>query len=548
MQLLNDIEHAFSAFLVREFNISRDTALPELLALNADEQKKEFGDLNTTIALSLAKQLKQSPLSLAHTIAQKFSHPAIASMSVAGPGFLNMWLQPSAFEELANRLQQEKEHFFKPSLPHPKTISVEFISANPTGPLHLGHGRGGIIGDVLCNILRFCGNSVTKEFYINDAGAQIVKLGSSLKIRCLQASGVEVTLPEDAYHGDYLVELAQQCLSTYGPEVCNKPESFFATYAKEHMLTNIKNTLQEYGITFDVWFSEKNLHDSGQIQQALDDLQQSGFLYEKDGALWFRSTDFGDDKDRVVKKASGELTYVAADFAYLKNKIMRGHNDLIMILGHDHHSYATRLQGALKALDLAATPLEIILYQLVSIKKGGELIRMSKRTGTMVTLIDIIETVGRDVARFFYLNRKADAHLEFDIALALKKTDENPVFYIQYAYVRTHSILTKAALTTLFANPVFNTQLMDDEERFLLKKIISFKRLLADITHHHQTHLLAYYTLELAQSFNRYYHTHKVLDEQNVDFSRHRLVIIALVNKTLAIAFSLLGISCPERM
>ncbi len=548
MHILDQLRESFAVFLHSEFSI--DFALPaQLLTINVDGRRQGFGDFNSNISFILAKILKTTPSSIALTVKQRFSHAYIASVEVAGAGFLNITLKNEIFDQIMSAFKKEKENFFKAfASGKRKNISLEFVSANPTGPLHLGHGRGGIVGDVLCNVLRFCGHTVTKEFYINDAGKQIVTLGRSFKIRCQQLAGIEVLLDPDAYHGHYLLDLAAICIKEYGKQVLEKSDLFFQDYAKEHMLVDIKRTLKDYGITFDVWFSEKGLHDSGQIADVIENLKQRNCVYEQDGALWFASTKFGDDKDRVVQKTSGELTYIAADFAYLQNKIMRGYDELIIVLGHDHHSYATRLQGGLKALDLVNTPLFVILYQLVSIKEGQETVRMSKRANKMVTLADIVETVGRDIARFFYLNRKVDAQLEFDIDLALKKTDENPVFYIQYAFVRTNGILANVAGLEFVCEPQFSSSLMDDDERFLIKKIISIVPLLCDISEHHQTHLLAYYAYELAQAFNQYYHTHKVLDPANPVLSRHRMSLILMTNSSLKLILTLLGLSCPERM
>ncbi|MDZ4151994.1 arginine--tRNA ligase, partial [Methylicorpusculum sp.] len=316
----------------------------------------------------LAIEKTINPRHIAQEIAASFTHPHVAKIEVAGPGFLNFFLTSKTWGILAFELFTNTENFFKLPADTPKKhYSIEFVSANPTGPLHLGHGRGGIIGDVLGNVLRFLGHQVVKEFYVNDAGAQIEKLGRSLKIRCQQAAGQEIALPEEAYHGEYLLELAKQLLHEHGPAVLEKPETFFQEYGKKELLEKIKETLSLYGITFDVWFSEKTLHESGAIESALQELQKKGYLYEKEGAIWFASTQFGDDKDRVVRKASGELTYAAADIAYLKNKVDRGAQHLIMTLGHDHHSYETRLHCIRTALGISA-PLDIILYQLVKMK------------------------------------------------------------------------------------------------------------------------------------------------------------------------------------
>lgn len=551
MNILETLHDAFTQHLQNLFSITTEQCINTEFALNVDESKAAFGDINANAAMILAKQLKRNPRELAQTIATSFHHQFIEKIEVAGPGFLNLFLTKAALHELAHELYIQQARFFMLPLTTPKrNINIEFVSANPTGPLHLGHGRGGIIGDVLGNILTFLGHTVTKEFYINDAGSQIQKLGKSLKIRCQQESGMDVTLPEDSYLGDYLVSLAKQCLKEYGAAALIQQDIFFEEYAKEHLLAHIKATLQLYGITFDVWFSEKQLHTSGAIEATLALLGKNGYLFKNDEALWFKSTDFGDDKDRVVRKSSGELTYVAADSAYLKNKVDRGFQELIMTLGHDHHSYVVRLQALLKALGLQSrATLEVILYQLVKIKAGDQNVRMSKRAGTMVTLDDVIETVGTDVARFFYLNRKADAQLDFDLDLALKKTDENPVYYVQYAYVRINSILAKA-----HEHPELNDlsdkdlSSLDATETLLIKKLASLKPLLQTISVNYQTHLLTYYALELATLFHSYYSKHKILDLSNVAQSRARLVLITLLKNNFDTVLTLLGISRPEKM
>ena len=517
---------------------------------NTEAAKQQFGDLTTNAALLLAKKLQKNPREVAQEIITTFTHEYVAKVEIAGPGFINIFLTLAAFQQLAHDLFEEQDNFFKLNKEVKKTsYNIEFVSANPTGPLHLGHGRGGIIGDVLGNILRFLGHTVTKEFYINDAGSQIEKLGNSFKIRCEQQLGKQVELPEDGYHGEYLVTLAQQCIKEHSSGIIEKPVSFFADYAKEHLLANIKKTLAAYGIEFDVWFSEKQLHESGAIAHALTILDKNGYLYELDGALWFKSTEFGDDKDRVVRKNTGELTYVAADIAYLLNKLERGAEHLIIVLGQDHHSYVMRLKAVLQGLRQDPNLLDVILYQLVTLKESGELVRMSKRAGRIISLEDIIETVGKDVARFFYLNRKADAHLDFDIDLASKQSDENPVYYIQYAYVRTNSILEKADLIPeLRSITAADTQYIAHGEQLLLKKIIALKILLENMSKNYQTHLLTYYILELAHLFHSYYSVNRVIVPENTAQSRGRLATIIILQKTFGLCLTLLGISKPEKM
>lgn len=550
MNIIEKIQESFNQFLVSRLNLTPAQLANCSIALNVEEDKQQFGDLSANAAMVLAKELKQNPRAIAQMIVDGFQHESLHKIEIAGPGFLNMFLTPAALQQLAHELITHKEQFFKQNPGTPiLNYNIEFVSANPTGPLHLGHGRGGIIGDVLGNILAFLGQSATKEFYINDAGAQIQKLGSSFKIRCLQAVGIDAVLPEDAYHGEYLIELARQIIKEKGEAIVEESEEVLGEYAKQAMLAQQKKTLAEYGIEFDVWFSEKTLHQSGAIDAAIAILQEKGHLYELDGALWFKGTEFGDDKDRVLRKQTGELTYVAADIAYMLNKASRGFNRLIMVLGHDHHAYVRRLYGIQQALGLDTVQITFVLYQLVKMKANGEMVRMSKRAGNIVTLDDVIETVGTDVARFFYLNRKADAQLEFDLDLALSATEENPVHYLQYAYVRINSILAKAAQESDLSD-ICDADIahIGSEESLLIKKIASLKELLVSMSHNQHSHLLTYYALELAKLFHNYYSKNRVIDGENIAKSRARLAMMSLLRDTLGTVFDLLEISKPARM
>lgn len=550
---MNPIAHiqiAFASYLQKTFGIDEKLAQSCNFVLNVDPNKQDFGDMSANAAMVLAREKKQNPRAIAQQMLLDFKHPYIAKIEIAGPGFLNAYFTQHAIHDLAKDLADKKVDFFKREDDTPKhRFDIEFVSANPTGPLHLGHGRGAIIGDVLAKVLTFLGHEVTKEFYINDAGNQINKLGISFKIRCQQAAGIESELPEDGYRGEYLLDLAASLIKAEGTSVLQRPDSFFEQYAKEYLLEKIKQTLEDYGVRYDVWFSEKTLHEGGHIERAIKLLQEHHFIYEHENALWFASTKFGDDKDRVVRKSTGEWTYVAADIAYLLNKAKRGFDHLVMVLGHDHHSYAVRLEGIRQALGLSRIHLDIILYQLVTMKASGQLVQMSKRAGTMVTLTDVIDEVGTDVARFFYLNRKADAQLEFDLDLALKKTEENPVFYVQYAYVRTGSILQKASEHAPLADiSAQDAQHLGAPEALLIKKIASLKHLLETIASTHQTHQLTYYTIELADLLHRYYAQNRVIEIDSVPQSRGRLFLIQLLRDTFAITFDLLGISKPIKM
>lgn len=571
MNIIEKIQKSFLDHISKKYDVSSEILSQVTMALNVDPDKESFGDITTNVALVLSKNLKKSPRDIAQEIVKDFKYEFIEKIEIAGPGFINFTLSLNCFEKILNELLELEDQFFKLDENCSKThYSVEFVSANPTGPLHLGHGRGGIIGDVLGNILKFLGYKVTKEFYINDAGVQIKKLGLSFKIRCQQLLEPEknIELPEDGYHGEYLIDLAKKFIAEAGqrpaPIPSNKNitvnqeilknlseeiDEFLAEYAKNALLQRVRNTLEKYGINFDVWFSEKSLYQDNAVDKAIQILKDKGFTYESEGALWFSSTKFGDDKDRVLKKNNGEYTYVASDAAYMQNKISRGAEHLIIVLGQDHHSYVVRLKALMSAFGYNPDQIDIILYQLVTLKESGELVRMSKRAGKIVSLEDVIDTVGTDVARFFYLHRKADAHLDFDIDLALKHTDENPVYYAQYAYVRTGSILEKAKEHPELEN-LTNADLqgLTLSEKFLIKKIISLKELLKNISVNYQTHLLTYYLLELCQLFHKYYGENRVIDLENISQSRARLILISILRKTFVTCFNLLEINKPERM
>ncbi len=548
MNSFENLKYDFLHFLKNNLAVGQEIFSSIQFDINADQQKALFGDICSNVAMVCAKQLKQNPRAVASQIIQDFSHPLIEKIEIAGPGFLNFYMKDQWFTNLAQEMNQSKAQFFALKPENPKKIHVEFVSANPTGPMHVGHGRNGILGDVLARTLDFLGHTVHKEFYINDAGAQITKLGNSFKIRCLQHLGQQIELPEDAYHGQYLVELAQKCVAQFGSNLLQEHNQFFENYAKEHLLQLLQTTLESYGIVFDEWFSEKMLHDHGKVTESLEKLVATGHTYELDGALWLRSTTFGDDKDRVLKKANGELTYVAADVAYLLDKLERGYDELIMVLGHDHHSYKVRLKAILSSFGIDPERLTVILYQLVHIIKDGEPVKMSKRTGNMVTLEEIIQEVGKDVARFFFLFRKADAELQFDINLALSQSNENPVYYIQYAHVRTISVQRKAVEAGITLE---NTQLLETlsfDEKMLLKKLYELKTLLPQVAQNYQIHLIAHYSYEVAHLFHAYYNQNRIIDSENMPMTMHRLAIVNLVQLNLKTAMFVMGIVPMEKM
>jgi len=522
-----------------------------------DATSHHAGDITTNAAMTLARLLKKPPRMLAESITHALNENAnndpllkyLDTIAIAGPGFINITLTPKFWATIAATLQTDAPAYFQSEAsqnPTSHSYLIEFVSANPTGPLHLGHGRNAIIGSVLERVLRFAGNTVHTEFYINDAGVQMNKLGASLKARCVQQCGAAAEIPEEGYHGEYLVALAEECIETYGSGVIEHDISFFTDYAQTKLITQQKQELAAYGVTFDRWFSERTLHANGSITTALAELERRGFLYTQDGALWFKSTEFGDDKDRVIKKQDGTLTYIAPDIAYHVDKLSRGFQTLINIVGQDHHGYILRLKGTLAALGYDPARLDVILYQLVSLKQGNTPLKMSKRSGTFIGLQEVIDTVGIDAARFFFLHKKVDSHLELDIDVALKQTQENPVFYLQYAYVRTLSIAHKAAeagLTARTAETPFT-----EEEVIVLKKLLGLSTALSAVTSLYATHTLAQYALDLAQTFHTFYTNHKVIDAAHPETSSRRLALVKAVREVLSLTLDLLGLSKPESM
>jgi len=564
MNLISQIGLQLISILKNNFSSVDFSVLDKSLDLSLNIGKAEsFGDLSFNGAMIVAHELKRNPREVAAELKHLILNfpdfkEYVISAEIAGPGFLNLTFTPIVWHKVANELLVFKEKSFKPNITDKEKVLVEFVSANPTGPLHLGTGRGGIIGDVLGNVLAFVGDEVEKEYYINDAGNQIKRLGLSLKIRCKQLLNIDEVLPESCYAGEYLVDLAKECVKENGEELLKKPDVFFEGYAVHHLLKNIKKDANDYGIKFNTWFSEKSLHDGGLVKTAIQLLIDKQLAYVSDGAIWFKSTEFGDDKDRVIQKNDETPTYIAADIAYHKNKFERGFTKLINVWGQDHHGYVKRLNATMGALGYPAENLDVILYQLVSIKKGAEALKMSKRAGNFTTLNEIMELVGTDIARYFYLNRKAEAHLEFDLEVALKQTDENPVYYIQYAYVRLESLLAKANEIpnfSLFLDEVKKGAISPDiymllgrDEISLIKKIISLESVLLAIRRTYGTHMLAYYVHELAKQFHNFYTNNRIIDVDNENLTKCRLLMVIFVKQTIATCLDLLGLSKPKKM
>jgi len=433
-------------------------------------------------------------------------------------------------------------------------VQVEFVSANPTGNLHMGNARGGAIGDTLANILEYAGYEVQREFYINDAGNQIEIFADSLVARYLQLSGKEVDFPENGYAGQDVIDTVKNIICKYGDELSSMlPEDrrqALVAYALQEKIAYIKNTLNNFGITYDVWFSEKSIHEAGKIEEVIAKLKDRGYVYEKEEALWFKTTLFGDEKDEVLVRANGIPTYFAADIAYHQNKFERGFDWVINVWGADHHGHVSRMKGAMQALGYDPGRLDILLMQLVRLYRGQEIVRMSKRTGTTVSLDELIEEVGKDAARFIFVMRSPDSHLDFDLDLARQQSQENPVYYVQYAHARICSIFRQAhqaGITMPSISEIDPSLLQEVEEIDLLRKIAEFPEEIDIAAHSMAPHRIARYLLDLAALFHSFYNHHRVLND-NLALQEARLLLMHITRITLRNALNILGVNAPEQM
>lgn len=528
------------------------TELPPLL-LEAPKQR-EFGDLATNVAMLWAKKARKAPRAIAELILKNIEDPEgiLARGEIAGPGFLNFAFAPQFY------LQRLREiaagNIAVSDLGQGRKIQVEFASVNPTGPLHVGHGRVAVIGDVLARLHRAAGYEVEREYYVNDAGSQMENLGLSIAARYRELFGEKVDFPEGGYPGDYVREVAEEIKRQHGDKFLDGDQDaavkFFRQYGGDALLAAIRAQLRDFGIEFDSFFSETAMRERDEVAQAMETLRARGLLYVQDGAEWYRSTQFGDDKDRTVVKSDGELTYFAADIAYHCNKYERGFAKLINVWGADHHGYVPRLKAAMQGLGYEPAILHVVLVQMVQLTRGGEPVRMGKRTGEFVSLEEVIEEVGRDAARFFFLMRKSDSHLDFDLELAKRQSSDNPVFYVQYAHARVASIFEQAARSGVVLGGVADAdfQRLDlVEELELIRQMIRFNDVVEESVRELEPHRLVFYLLELAGEFHRYYNRHRVITD-DLELSRARLLLIENVQKTLRRGLEILGVAAPMRM
>jgi arginyl-tRNA synthetase len=451
-------------------------------------------------------------------------------------------------------IHQKDARFGASDIGNGEKVQVEFVSSNPTGPLHVGHGRGAAVGDSVANILGFCGYDVQTEYYINDSGRQINTLGQSVFFRYRELFGETITFPEDCYQGEYIRDFAIQIKAHKGKDLLDQDEeksiSYCARFAAERIIAKIRQDLTTFGVEFDNWFSEQSLYDSGKLDAVIDDYRKKNIIYEKDGALWFKTKDFGDEKDRVVVRKNGQPTYFATDIAYHQDKFDRGFERVIDVWGADHHGYISRVKSSIKASGRDGNRFNVILVKLVNLLRGGEPVAMSTRAGEFVTLSDVIKEVGRDAARFIFLTRHYESPLDFDLELAKKKTNDNPVFYVQYVHARISSIVRKGrerGLDDISWEDEAIAMLQEPEEINLMKTMARYPEVLRQSAEHLEPHRIAFYLMNLASSFHAYYNKHRVLTDEPL-LSRGRLYLVLAVKKVIRNGLTLLGVSAPEKM
>jgi len=526
-----------------------DITLEEIPEIKVEvPREKEHGDYATNIAMVMAKVFKRAPRQIAELLKENIDNNLIKDVSVAGPGFINFNLKNEWLYETIDLINELKEDYGKVKVGQSKKVLIEFVSANPTGPLHVGHSRGAVVGDMTANIMEAAGYDVDREYYFNDAGNQIDLLAQSTLIRYKQLFDIEIDLPKNAYHGKYLIDIARQLKDKWGKDLLEKPEeeqlSICREYAFESLKDKIEEDLKYFGIKFDNWFYESTLHD-GDIEEAINILKEKGYTYEEEGALWLKSTEFNDDKNRVIVKSDGSLTYLAADIAYHLDKIERGYDKLINVWGADHHGYINRVKASIQALGYPADVLEIIIVQIVNLLRDGEKIPMSKRAGKFVTMTDVIDEVGKDAARYFYIMRSSDSHFDFDLELAKEQSSNNPVYYIQYAHARIYSILENADDIDL---QNVDLSLLDSEEEIdLIKLMARYPEVIKDSAESREPHILANYAYDLANAFHIFYNKRQVITSDE-ELSKARLKLVVSLHQVLKNLFTVLGIEAPNQM
>jgi len=518
-------------------------------------RQESMGDLSTPVAMSLTKALKKSPVKIAEDMVNAIEDKAFfEKIEIAGPGFVNFTFSKEYLYSGLKDLLKLQRDFLRCNIGQGKRVQIEFVSANPTGPLHLGHGKGAATGAALSNLLHAAGYEVVREYYINDAGKQVKLLGLSVFARYQQLHDVEYPFPEDGYKGAYIEDIAREIMKEkrkkYIQAGFEDVSDFFIDYSYKKILSGIKDDLKAFGVDFDIWQSERELFDSGEVEKAIDDLRGKGHIYEKDGAVWFMATAFGDEKDRVIIKQDGEYTYFTSDIAYHKKKIDQGYDEIIDIWGADHHGYIPRVQAVIEALGYPKEKLKVILVQMVNLLRGGKPVQMSKRAGEFITLKDVIDEVGADTTKFIFLTRRPDSHLDFDLEVAKTQSSENPVFYVQYANARINSIYKhareKGMDTGLFSDADLSL-LSAPEELRVVKKLLLYPMIFEGAAKAHEPHRITFYLQELSGMFHPYYNKCRIVVEDDA-LTGARLALCEAVRIVLKEGLQVLGISAPEKM
>ncbi len=514
------------------------------------------GDFSTNFALVMASVQKMAPRKIAETIKDEIedNEGILDKVEIAGPGFINFFVKQNSWHPVLQQIYEDDERFGSCDIGKGRKIQVEFVSANPTGPLHVGHGRGAAVGDSVANILSFCGYDVQREYYINDSGRQISTLGNSVYLRYLELFGEKIEFPGDCYQGDYISDIALKIKEDKGGSILDEPEEkavmFCARVAAAEILAGIKNDLENFGVKFDNWYSEQSLFDSGKVDSVIKDFKNRHIIYEKDGAHWFRTSEYGDEKDRVVIRNNGLTTYFASDIAYHMDKYSRGFERVIDVWGADHHGYIQRLSASIEASGRKSDQFHVILIQLVNLLRGGVPVAMSTRSGEFVTLQDVIKEVGTDAARFIFLTRHYESHLDFDLELAKKKSNDNPVFYVQYVHARISSIIRKGledGIGEVGWDKEIISVLTEPEEIQILKILASYPDVVRFSAELLEPHRITYFLMNLAAAFHSYYNKHRVLSDDSA-VTKGRLCLVLAIKKVIRNGLMLLGVSAPEKM
>ena len=557
MSLVRSRLHAMIHRAARSLLQDQGIRNEEDLALELEIPKiADHGDYATNAAMTLTRLLRKNPRAIAQDLVERMEgrDDLLVKTDIAGPGFINFFVRPELWGDILHTIHAEKEAFGRQDFGKGTRVQVEFVSANPTGPLHIGHGRGAAVGDVLANILKTCGYTVDKEYYINDTGKQMETLGRSLYLRYVECLGRPVDFPDDHYKGDYMKDLAREVVDKFGDRYLGVPQeealAFFTRYAGDRILEGIREDLEVFGVKHDIWFSERTLHENGALQRTIEALERSGMIYEQDGAKWFRSTAYGDEKDRVVVRANGMTTYFAADLAYHKNKYERHYDLVIDIWGADHHGYVPRMLAGVQALGRRATDLRIILVQLVNLLRGGKPVAMSTRAGEFVTLREVVDEVGKDAARFIFLTRRSDSPLDFDLETAKKHSNDNPVYYVQYAHARLCSVFDVAqerGVPTSWNVPPDLSRLTEPAEWDLMKQLGEFPYVLETAARHLEPHRIPYYLTDLVSAFHSYYNHNRILSE-DTELTQARLYLADALRTVIRNGLAVLGVSAPQKM